>query len=77
MLGQLLPRQLIACKRRFRMFEKVAVEFACPKCGHKSEENLGRLIISRAALLRFGVGGRGSPRSLPIPTAKKVKALRK
>ena len=25
------------------MFEKEAVEVACPKCGHKSEENLGRL----------------------------------
>ena len=25
------------------MFEKEAVEVACPKCGHKSEENVGRL----------------------------------
>jgi transposase-like protein len=25
------------------MFEKEAVEVACPKCGHTSEENVGRL----------------------------------
>jgi DNA-directed RNA polymerase subunit RPC12/RpoP len=25
------------------MFEKEAVEVACPKCGHKGEENVGRL----------------------------------
>jgi ssDNA-binding Zn-finger/Zn-ribbon topoisomerase 1 len=25
------------------MFEKEAVDVACPKCGHKSEENVGRL----------------------------------
>ena len=25
------------------MFEKEAVEVACPKCGHKSEEIVGRL----------------------------------
>ena len=25
------------------LVEKEAVEVACPKCGHKSEENVGRL----------------------------------
>jgi hypothetical protein len=25
------------------MFEKEAIEITCPKCGHKSEENVGRL----------------------------------
>jgi transposase-like protein len=25
------------------MFEKEAVEVACPRCGHKSEENVARL----------------------------------
>ena len=43
MLGQLVLRQLRACQRLFPMFEKEAVEVACPKCGQKSEENVGRL----------------------------------